>query len=610
MDAPADRLGFDKYAEALAELIDNKDTDTPLTVAISAPWGAGKSSLAELLKLRLRQRARDRRSRAPVILFFNAWRHDDAPHLGAAFAADVARSVSRHRPFWLRLVLPLPGAMLGPYERWRRRLLLGFLLAAGALAVATLVPDLRDFLVSDRWSERIRGSTSNKLGSAVVLAAAALALTGKLAGFGRAVGQFVTDPRSEAARGAMDSVADQLGALLKQAARRRRIVIFVDDLERCRPPRAVEVCEVAAQLLAHPNVVTVLLADMDVIAASAEIKYAKLEHAPGAPLEAGSYGRVYLQKLVQIEFALPPADVLDLRELLRGDGELRAVRDESARDAEAERSAAPAMWRITPPVLIAASALGLPLGVFIYGMPTTLADVVVSSIYAFNFGLVIFTVASFARSIPSAVGRVHAAIAKRKLRAVIETIKTETDDPVELERRVLETPEAKKRLGLARQLLQTQLVDDSELRDQAEREILSFLPPYPRSAKRMLNHLRVLLVIASLREMLGGTPALTAAHLGKWVVLTERWPELARALKANPQKLGPVEEAVARYDVDSAVALEELDSALSAGVLPRLGSRDLLRFLVEKPHLGAVLERLVHMAPAPADKPVPASIMA
>ena len=61
--APYDYLGFDKYAEALAELIDNEETATPLTMSISAPWGAGKTSLAELLELRLYERARERRSR-------------------------------------------------------------------------------------------------------------------------------------------------------------------------------------------------------------------------------------------------------------------------------------------------------------------------------------------------------------------------------------------------------------------------------------------------------------------------------------------------------------------------------------------------------------------
>ena len=87
----------------------------------------------------------------------------------------------------------------------------------------------------------------------------------------------------------------------------------MDDLERCRPPRAVEVCEVASQLLSHQNVVMVLVADMATIAASAEIKYAALERVrangrdgSGTGLSPGAFGRLYLQKIVQIQFNLPP----------------------------------------------------------------------------------------------------------------------------------------------------------------------------------------------------------------------------------------------------------------------------------------------------------------
>jgi hypothetical protein len=39
-DDASDQLGFAAYADALAELLDHPDTDTPLTVAISAPWGS------------------------------------------------------------------------------------------------------------------------------------------------------------------------------------------------------------------------------------------------------------------------------------------------------------------------------------------------------------------------------------------------------------------------------------------------------------------------------------------------------------------------------------------------------------------------------------------
>ena len=50
-------------------------------------------------------------------------------------------------------------------------------------------------------------------------------------------------------------------------------------------------CEVVSQLIGHPEVVTVLIGDMDTIALSAEIKYSALESvAPGATGTHESHG--------------------------------------------------------------------------------------------------------------------------------------------------------------------------------------------------------------------------------------------------------------------------------------------------------------------------------
>jgi pantothenate kinase len=49
-----DLLGYGDFADALAELIDHDDTATPLTIAISGPWGAGKTTLAKLVERRLK----------------------------------------------------------------------------------------------------------------------------------------------------------------------------------------------------------------------------------------------------------------------------------------------------------------------------------------------------------------------------------------------------------------------------------------------------------------------------------------------------------------------------------------------------------------------------
>jgi len=134
-DDTRDRLGFPAYADALAGLLDHPDTDTPLTIAVNGAWGAGKTSLAQMIQRRLVDRPVRRGDRAHIVCWFNAWWHDDAPHLGAAFAADVARTINRYRPWPRRLLSPLPAAMLSPEDRWRRRILLGL----GALAIAVPV---------------------------------------------------------------------------------------------------------------------------------------------------------------------------------------------------------------------------------------------------------------------------------------------------------------------------------------------------------------------------------------------------------------------------------------------------------------------------------------
>src|SRR5258708_7784283 len=108
-DIRADAFGFLPYADAFALLINDKETATPLTVAISGPWGSGKTSLAQLIEARLKveQYWQLGWDRAPITCWFNAWTHRDAPHLGAALAASVTRNVSAHRAFHWRLLSPL-----------------------------------------------------------------------------------------------------------------------------------------------------------------------------------------------------------------------------------------------------------------------------------------------------------------------------------------------------------------------------------------------------------------------------------------------------------------------------------------------------------------------
>ena len=283
LDDPAlDRFGFAEFAHALTLIVDDEGTATPLTIAVSAPWGGGKSSLGRMVQTMLERRVRNRDGDDPrLVCWFNAWEHDDAPHLGAALAASVVRAADRNRHWWRRVVSPLPSAMLQPGERSLQTVAIAVLSAVAGVLVALLAPDA--------WTDAITGGNEAASGAGVLgVVFFALFVSRRLFTTAREAARFLDDPGSSAARGTMSEVKHQFGHLIEHATHRGRLVIIVDDLERCGSDRALEVCQVASQLLAQRGVVTILLADMEPIARSAGARCASsgrrsLARSPASP---------------------------------------------------------------------------------------------------------------------------------------------------------------------------------------------------------------------------------------------------------------------------------------------------------------------------------------
>jgi hypothetical protein len=630
-DEAEDRLGFGVYVDALAELIDHPATHTPLTIALSAPWGAGKTSLAKLVERRLSAWRHEWGKPPHLVCWFNAWAHDDAQHLGAAFAAEVARTVDRGRTWWRRLLTPLPAAMLTPRARWRRRIAIAAVALVVALAVGA-APGVRDLFDGSGLGADLDAALGARLGSVALVLLAVLAIWPKLFATAEAAARFVDNPRSEAARGSMKEVTDELGELIHQATRerrkvgkRRKVVVFVDDLERCRPPRALEVCEVASNLLAHPGVVTVLIADMSVIASSAEMKYARLESAQrGAGRGAdGAYGRLYLQKIVQIQFDLPAPTDDGVRDMLREEAESDPGLHQAPMLADLEA----AMKRVgsgvdrrrqfretLDSVLIGLYLLAtIGVAVFFAVRPPESSDDRISAAFtgALGFSVVILLLAALVRGIVSAilriVGWIYALRARRRLEQIDDEIahrarnRAAAQSPQEVESDVLRkqgVAAGSREATLVHSRVTRYFTQESALVQEAEDEIVGFLPRLPRSAKRMMNHLRLWLYVAIERGLLGEGSEFRPAHLGKWVVLEERWPDLARHVKERPRMLADLER----------LGGDELRQTL--GELELDPSDELVNFLGAEPNLGPLVEQLIFLDPTPARRPASAATAA
>lgn len=278
-----DRLNFADYADILADLI--LTAETPLTLGIFGPWGCGKTSLMRLIAERLVGQRTPMHRRARTI-WFNAWQYErDETALWRALLLHVLEGLRRS---------DLSEEDARQIEDWRMRLYMD----VERTEVGSLQID---------WQ-------------AVGRAALRLGLS------------FIPGPSTltellQLARGDLGAVEDLLKAFRREQVEihRRRLtlleefqagfahlvreyiwsrngllVLFVDDLDRCLPPRAVEVLETIKLYLDVPGCVFVIAADREVIERAVQSHYG----AGGASLQAHHY----LDKLVQLPFHLPPLE--------------------------------------------------------------------------------------------------------------------------------------------------------------------------------------------------------------------------------------------------------------------------------------------------------------
>ena len=632
-DDAADRFGYGDIADGLARLIEGEGTATPLTIAISAPWGAGKTSLLRLVENRV-VRSRAAQNEAPaIVVWFNAWMHDAAPNLSAALAADIARHATRCRARWVRLWHPLPSSMLSPQERARRRFWLGAVALISSVAVYPLVSRLIGPSHAD--ITKVRAASGAWAVGWFALLAGVSFLWPRVQRSVAAVAAFVDDPRSAAATGSMAEVSAQLGELIREAqegmrrawgaSQRPRFVVVVDDLERCQPPKAVDVCEVAAQLLDHPDVITVLVGDLRVIAASAELKYrdAAVQFSNNADFAADGWGRFFLQKVVQFELELPPIPAERLRQLARSAPATASVHDSDAGHSVPKPPLRRRLLKNTASVTAAYATFVFLLVAFLVLLTSnrqSRASLLVPTLIANGTAIIAILTAWYLltrrrRRIEDLLREVDSLVEN-----VISDVLTQPDAPAASEdleaevmsqlapltaryeqRRYWRYAEALVSAEQVHQRLQLHAAADEKTRVSAERAILALLPPVPRTAKRLLNRLYFLLVVAYNRNLIT-LGRVSAEQLGKWAVLLDRWPEAGRAIIKNPQLAKSLEDKAKQED--------EFASLCSAYTPPLASDLASLRaFFQSDPKLAAAACYLVYLDanvefPAPSGAPV------
>jgi KAP family P-loop domain len=578
----SDIMRLDEVASALELLITDAATP-PFTIAINAPWGAGKTSLARLLQARLENGTL--REPPHLVCWFDAWSHSDAPDVTAALAAAVARTAHRGQSPGTRLLHLLPTGLCDPrHRRWRVRLLA---LAAVALIAALVWAALRSGGKQSDW---------NVAGALVAGTALLKVVTDGFSPFWAALSGYVRNAEKAAATGAVSQVKEVLAKLSRRATRRlwwekdRRLIIVVDDLDRCPRSVSLDICTATSQLLALTNVVVVLLADLDMIATAAAERF-----DPKVDDPEGMVGRRYLEKIVQFQIDVPQPTPEMLSDLMASE-QLAAPTEPKTETSPSERRAGAFQpYRMAAslgwwgPLFLAFPAPAFLGPLYSWKGPWAGAATVPLTLLGFLasfaiFGSLILLVkrrsAQFNDAVRDDISR-ELADGQRDPSKIAASVHARLPRPAQQlwERSTIEDMAAS---AIAREVVESILgpngTSPAEASPYADiaRSLDSVLSVNPRQRKRIANKIVLYYLIADRRQMLRGVGSVTIPQVAKWAVLDAQWPAVHRQVLSNPAALAETER----------LALSEPDRPSGDG---------LLAFLRTEPALGTCVKSLVHM---------------
>lgn len=212
-----------------------KSCDTPMTIAIQGDWGTGKTSMMNMVKERL--------GKDVYSVFFNTWQYSQ---------------------FNLGDQLPI-------------------------LLINKLVTELAD--------EKKKKSIKDKLVSGAKLVGAAAAGYISQGTVSLNYEDFDFDQIEQ-----LVNIREELQKIITEKAATvpaKRVVIFVDDLDRLQPQKSVEVLEVMKVFLDCRDCVFVLAVDYSVVSKGVSAKY-------GESMDDDK-GRSFFDKIIQLPFKMPVA---------------------------------------------------------------------------------------------------------------------------------------------------------------------------------------------------------------------------------------------------------------------------------------------------------------
>lgn len=283
IETDKDLLGFSVHANLIKDVVTNVK-NLPITIGLHGDWGSGKSSVLKILEKELEE------DKDSIVIYFDGWAFESFDDAKLALIQGIVEELEKSEKFIEKVkdkVEDIKNAFskLKKSINWMRILKATAKSAIPVLSASmtSVIPmllsafqehkdDLTDILTGDKAENFLK--------------------------------DIIGTDKEEKKYAAVREFRNDFSDLIKKS-RYEKVIILIDDLDRCLPRHIIENLEAIKLFLNVPGTAFVIAADEYIVSNAIKSEYQSLIKASEQDRSGHNIGVAYMEKFIQLPYRLP-----------------------------------------------------------------------------------------------------------------------------------------------------------------------------------------------------------------------------------------------------------------------------------------------------------------
>lgn len=286
IETDKDLLGFSVHANLIKDVVTNVK-NLPITIGLYGDWGSGKSSVLKILEKELEE---DKNS---IVIYFDGWTFESFDDAKLALIQGIVDELEKSEKFKEKVKdkaedIKNAFSKLKKSINWMRILkvtaksaipVLSASMTGGLSVIPMLISafqehkdDLTDILTGEKAEEFLK--------------------------------DIIGTDKEEKKYAAVREFRNDFSDLIKKS-KYEKVIILIDDLDRCLPRHIIENLEAIKLFLNVPGTAFVIAADEYIVSNAIKSEYQSLIKASEQDRSGHNIGEAYMEKFIQLPYRLP-----------------------------------------------------------------------------------------------------------------------------------------------------------------------------------------------------------------------------------------------------------------------------------------------------------------